>query len=92
MGLCAACAQPEIRTEEMMARLLKRLGTDGLLHIVVSAALSAVLSLLVPRWVAAAVTLAVGVAKEVRDKVSGRGCAEWKDLLCDVAGVVIGVC
>ena len=71
--------------------LLDGLTRDKLLHVVVSAALSAVLALVLPWWAAAVVTLMVGVAKEVYDKVSGRGCAEWGDLLADVLGIVIGV-
>ena len=71
--------------------MLDGLTRDKLLHVVVSAALSAVLALVLPWWAAALVTLMVGVAKEFYDKVSGRGCAEWKDLLADVVGIVIGV-
>lgn len=71
--------------------LLDGLTRDKLLHVVVSAALSAVLALVLPWWAAALITLAIGVAKEVYDKVSGRGCAEWKDLVCDLIGIVIGV-
>lgn len=64
---------------------------DKYKHVVVSAALSAVLALVLPWWAAALVTLGIGVAKEVYDKVSGKGCAEWGDLLADVLGVIIGV-
>lgn len=64
---------------------------DKYKHVVVSAALSAVLALVLPWWAAALVTLAIGVAKEVYDKVSGRGCAEWGDLVADLVGIVIGV-
>lgn len=64
---------------------------DKYKHVVVSAAMSAVLCLVLPWWAAALVTLAIGVAKEVYDKVSGRGCAEWGDLLADLVGIVIGV-
>ena len=71
--------------------LLDGLTRDKLLHVVVSAALSAVLALVLPWWAAALITLAIGVAKEVYDKVSGRGCAEWGDLLADVIGIAIGV-
>lgn len=35
-------------------------------------------------------TMGLGVAKEVYDS-TGKGCAEWKDILCDLIGVLIGV-
>jgi hypothetical protein len=35
--------------------------------------------------------MSIGIVKEIYDKVSGRGCAEWGDLLADVLGIVIGV-
>lgn len=61
-------------------------------HIILSAILTVVAKWLLPVWVAAAlVTLGIGVAKEVYDKVSGKGCSEWGDLLADVLGVIIGV-
>ena len=40
---------------------------------------------------AALITLAIGVGKEIYDKVSGKGCSEWGDLLADVVGILIGV-
>ncbi len=67
------------------------IGADKLKHVVVSAAIAAVLSLVLPWWAAASVTLAIGIGKEVYDKVSGKGCAEWGDLLADMVGIIIGI-
>ena len=64
---------------------------DKLKHIVVSAIIAVALNLLLPWWVAGLVTLAIGVGKEVYDKVSGKGCAEWKDIVCDIVGILIGI-
>jgi Na+-translocating ferredoxin:NAD+ oxidoreductase RnfD subunit len=75
-----------------MKRLLKSLlCEDKLKHVVVSAIMAVVLNLLLPWWVAGLLTLAIGVGKEVYDKVSGKGHAEWEDLVADVVGVVIGL-
>ena len=43
------------------------------------------------RQIAAGSTLAIGLAKEVYDKVSRRGTPSWKDLLADVVGVGVAV-
>lgn len=74
-----------------MKRLENLLAEDKLKHIVVSAIMTVVLSLFFPWWVAAGMTFALGVGKEVYDMVSGKGCAEWEDLLADVVGILIGV-
>ena len=29
--------------------------------------------------------------KEAYDKISGKGCAEWKDIICDNIGILIGI-
>ena len=64
---------------------------DKLKHIVVSAIIAVALNLFLPWWEAAILTLAIGVGKEVYDKVSGKGCSEWEDLLADIVGILIGV-
>lgn len=72
-------------------RIFAWMGNDDCKHIILSAILTVVAKWLLPVWVAVGVVMAIGIAKEVHDKVSGRGCAEWKDLVCDVVGIVIGV-
>lgn len=67
------------------------IGEDKLKHIVVSAIIAVALKLFLPWWVAGLITLGVGIGKEVYDKVSKKGCAEWKDLLADLVGILIGV-
>lgn len=64
---------------------------DKYKHIVVSAIIAVALNFFLPWWVAGLVTLSIGIGKEVYDKVSGKGCAEWKDLLADVVGILIGI-
>lgn len=67
------------------------MGSDGMSHLILSAIMAVALNLFLPWWVAALITLAIGIGKEVYDKVSGKGCAEWKDLLADVVGILIGI-
>lgn len=68
-----------------------RFTEDKLKHIVVSAIIAVTLNLFLPWWVAGLLTLAIGVGKEVYDKLSGKGHAEWEDLVADLVGIVIGV-
>ena len=67
------------------------LSEDKLKHIVVSAIIAVTLNLFLPWWVAGLITLAIGVGKEVYDKATGKGHPEWKDLLADLVGILIGV-
>ena len=39
---------------------------------------------------AALITFAIGIVKEIYDKVTGKGCAENKDMECDIIGIIIG--
>ena len=64
---------------------------DKYKHIVLSAIIAVVLNLFLPWWAAGLITLAIGVCKEVYDKISGKGHAEWEDLVADLVGIVIGV-
>lgn len=67
-----------------MNRLLTE---DKLKHVVVSAIMAVALNLILPWWVAGLITLAIGVGKEVYDKVTGKGHPEWKDLVADLIGI-----
>ena len=72
-------------------KLFAWMGSDGMSHVILSAIIAVTLNLLLPWWVAGVIALAIGVGKEIYDKVSGKGHAEWKDLLADLVGILIGV-
>lgn len=76
----------------MIGRLLKYFGQDGLLHILCSLVLCAVLAAFLPWWAAVLISLAVGFIKElVWDKLLKKGTAEWRDMVSDSVGIVLGV-
>lgn len=64
---------------------------DKYKHIMVSAIIMVALNLFLPWWIAALITFAIGIGKEIYDKVSGKGCAEWGDLIADLVGILIGI-
>ena len=70
---------------------MKRLSEDKLKHVVVIAIIAVVLNIFLPWWVAALITLAIGVGKGVYDMVSGKGCSEWEDLAADLVGIMIDI-
>lgn len=76
---------------QYLNKLFTWMGSDGMMHVILSAFICAVLSLFFPWWLAALITLAIGIGKEVYDMVSGKGCAEWGDLIADLVGILIGI-
>lgn len=59
-------------------------------HLVYSYAITKALRTFLPWYIAASVALAIGIGKEVYDKVSGKGTPEWADLMADCAGIALG--
>lgn len=72
-------------------RLFNLAGYDGLKHLVLSMLITKVLLLFLPIYLAVLITLVISISKEVYDKISGRGFAEWKDVICNLIGILIGV-
>ena len=74
-----------------MNKLFAWMGNDGMMHVIMSATIACLLSLVLPIGLAAVITLMVGVAKELYDAKSGKGCCEVKDIVCDIVGILIGI-
>lgn len=72
-------------------KLFAWMGNDGMMHVILSSLIASVLTLVLPTGLAAVVTLAVGIGKELYDAKSGKGCCEVKDLVCDIVGILIGI-
>lgn len=73
-----------------MNKLFELIAEDGMKHIIVSAALTAVLGLLLPKVVAAVIVFIIGGCKEMYDKSTGKGQLQTKDIICNIIGIVIG--
>lgn len=71
----------------------KKLGFDGLLHLITCKLIMDVCTALsVPVLVAATVTAVAALGKEfLYDKAEGKGSFEKKDLIADAVGVVLGL-
>ena len=67
------------------------MGADGMMHFIVSSVISALLKVFVGVFPGIVITLIIGIAKEVYDRVSKKGSAEWKDVVCDILGMLVGV-
>ena len=64
---------------------------DKLLHVVVSATVTALLSHVIPFVGLLLVMTLIFVGKETYEKLSGKGSAEWKDIVADYVGFIIGI-
>ena len=65
--------------------------TDGLLHIETCFIIYVIMNALFTWWVALLMTVAAAVGKEIYDHVSGKGTAEWHDVICDAAGLLLAI-
>lgn len=70
---------------------LNGISHDKLLHFAVCTVLSAILHLIFPAWVVVSIMVILSCAKEVYDQISGEGTPEWKDLIADAIGIIIGI-
>ena len=76
----------------MIGKILAWFGADGLTHILVSLVLCAVLGVFLPLWAAVIIALSVGFIKElVWDLWMEKGTAEWRDIVSDAVGILLGV-
>lgn len=69
----------------------KTIGFDGLLHFAVCAIMTALIKAIAEPLLAALVVATISIEKEFYDMRTNKGCAEFKDLVCDLAGILIGV-
>lgn len=61
-----------------------------MLHIIISVIIMQVLMIVFPTMWSAVITLVIGIAKEVvYDYYLKKGTASWKDVVCDIAGILI---
>jgi len=65
--------------------------TDGLLHALACAAIVLSFGWIRPVWISVTIAVVIAAAKEIYDKVTGRGTAEWHDVICDLAGILYGL-
>lgn len=77
--------------QKISDRVRERIGFDGLMHIALSAIMVGTLKHIIGALGAVAVVALIGIGKEIYDRSTGKGCAEWKDIACDLAGLMIGV-
>lgn len=65
--------------------------TDGLLHALACAIIVLSFGWIRPVWISIIAAVVIAAAKEIYDKVTGRGTAEWHDVICDLAGILYGL-
>ena len=64
--------------------------SDKMLHFSCAMLCMIVVSLLTNDCIGLITALAVSIGKELYDKFSGKGCAEWGDLISDFLGMLVG--
>lgn len=74
-----------------LSKVAARAGIDGLLHVIVSVLIVLIVQIFSPWWAAVLVAIIAGIAKElVWDLWLRKGQIQFKDLICDAVGIIIG--
>lgn len=76
---------------EYLLKIKNYVRIDGLLHIETCFIIYVIMNALFTWWVALLMTVAAAVGKEIYDRVSGKGTAEWHDVFCDAAGLLLAI-
>lgn len=76
----------------MIKNVIESIRKDDLLHAFCCMILIKILSILLPFWVAISLTVITAILKEVLwDKILKHGTPEWRDVVSDIIGIIIGV-
>lgn len=76
--------------KKLFDKIMKLIGTDGLLHFLACFGLTAILANFVNIGLAFMLPVVLGFLKEiVWDARLKKGTFQWKDLLCDIAGSLV---
>lgn len=81
-----------MKIELLVSNSIVVLGADGLAHLLVCMMLTMVLVPLMNLWLSILIVLCVGIGKELYDKFAKNTEFSTKDLICDVIGIVLGLC
>lgn len=73
-----------------MTNFLTDIPKDKLLHVLYASIITSILKYILPLWWLIGVACVIFAGKEIYDKLSGKGTPEWKDLLADCVGFLIG--
>lgn len=80
-----------LKSDDLARMIYDRIGSDGLLHFAVCAIITRVAGLFFPCWIAWLPALAIAMAKEWADSRKSLSGWSWKDIACDLAGILIGL-
>lgn len=70
---------------------LRSIPSDKWIHYAVCLTLTKMLCMSLPRWMVAVIMVAISLGKEIYDKVTGKGEADWKDFVADLMGIAFGL-
>lgn len=75
----------------MIQNIINRIGIDKILHVLVCLVLMLEFQRFLPVWGALTIVLAIGIIKEIYDKVSDKGTPDWRDIVADCIGIILGL-
>lgn len=74
----------------MINNIINKVGIDKILHLLVCLSLTLELRRFIDLWIAIVIVLIIAIGKEVYDKLSKKGTCDYKDIIADCIGIIIG--
>lgn len=74
----------------MINNIINKVGIDKILHLLVCLSLTLELRRFIDLWIAIVIVFIIAISKEVYDKVSKKGMCDYKDIIADCIGIIIG--
>lgn len=72
--------------------MIENIRKDDLLHIICSIIITSIFNLFFVWWIAVIITFVIGILKElIWDRLLKKGTPEWRDILSDIIGILIGL-
>lgn len=74
----------------MMNNIINKIGVDKVLHLFICLILTLEFKRFIDLWIAIIIVFIIAIIKEIYDKVSKKGTCDYKDIIADCIGIIIG--
>lgn len=74
----------------MINNIINKVGVDKILHLFICLILTLELRRFIDLWIVIIIVFIIAITKEIYDKVSKKGTCDYKDIIADCIGIIIG--
>jgi len=74
----------------MINNIINKIDVDKILHLFICLILTLELRRFIDLWIVIIIVFIIAITKEIYDKVSKKGTCDYKDIIADCIGIIIG--